>query len=127
MAQVMAFSWRWGDEGPSQPGEEAGMDGLAGSLVDRQAREEDRLVLQALWPAGVKVEQSRQRRRLRNAVGVEDPDPVEALLKSVGEAGAHRAAGAEIFGVANDTDLVRKGTVQGGVARCVVDDEHGIG
>ena len=55
-----------------------------------------------------KGEQVLKRVGVRNAVGVEDPGPVEFLLQGLGKADFNSPTGAQIGRVANDQDAVRE-------------------
>ena len=64
--------------------------------------------------------------RLRNTVGVKEPDPVEAVFQAVGQTDPNRAARAQVFRIANNRNVFGEGSVQSSIGRRVVDDQDSV-
>src|SRR6185437_4935475 len=126
MARVAALIWSRCDNKASVSREQPTVERLSVRLIDRQAGDKRRLLLQAAWPACVQIEQCRQCPRFGNAVGVENPYPVQAAFQGSGKTDPNRAAGTEIRGVSDDADLLRECSVQRTIGRAIVDNQNGI-
>ena len=74
----------------------------------------------------VKVEQVFQSVRLWDAVGVEQPCPVESVLQPVSKTRPHAPACAEIPRIAHDGHVFREGPIQGLICRTIVDNDNGV-
>ena len=88
---------------------------------------ESRLFPAPLAEEPQKREKIRKRIRLRNAVRIEHPRPIELFLQSVRQADRHRPCDADICGIANDSDALRENPVERPVRREIVDDYDRIG
>src|SRR5262249_21205747 len=100
------------DRGAPEASEYASMEGNTVRRIVWQAGDKADRVLQIRGPTDVEVEQFLQCVRLRNAVGVEDPDPVEAVFQGVGETSSNGATRAEVLRMANDGDSLGKRPIQ---------------
>src|SRR5216684_2603438 len=74
-----------------------------------------------------KGKQFLERVGLRHTVGIKDPGPVEAMFQGMGETDPNGAASAQVFGIANDRNGFREGSVHSLIGRSIVDDENRIG
>jgi hypothetical protein len=59
---------------------------------------------------------------LRHAVGVQDPNPVEAVFQGIGEIGSQGAADTPVIRVTDDRHPVVSHPVESSVGRNIIDD-----
>ena len=93
---------RFPDDINTMPGKYLAVDWLAVRRIPGKTREEGGFVLLAAGPLGIEGQQFLEGIGLRNAVRIEYPDPIIAVLQSKTKAAMDSAARPKVLGMPQD-------------------------